>query len=167
MPTFKLNGNTYSGSTNYASAIEYIEKDGTKTTVQDKISELDGQNKNLGKDLLWKNNDTLSSSYNFPAQSIQIEGITNYSMVMIVFTLFVNSSGGYLPKHIVVDEGFYGKQCHAMHTQAGTDMSAVSWSRPFTINEHGVVFENAKVTTGTTEQSNSARWIPMSIYGIK
>ena len=125
------------------------------------------QNKNLGKDLLWKNNDTLSSSYNFPAQSIQIEGITNYSMVMIVFTLFVNSSGGYLPKHIVVDEGFYGKQCHAMHTQAGTDMSAVSWSRPFTINEHGVVFENAKVTTGTTEQSNSTRWIPMSIYGIK
>ena len=124
-------------------------------------------NKNLGKDLLWKNNDTLSSSYNFPAQSIQIEGITNYSMVMIVFTLFVNSSGGYLPKHIVVDEGFYGKQCHAMHTQAGTDMSAVSWSRPFTINEHGVVFENAKVTTGTTEQSNSTRWIPMSIYGIK
>ena len=40
MPTFKLNGNTYSGSTNYASAIEYIEEDGNKTTVQDKISEL-------------------------------------------------------------------------------------------------------------------------------
>lgn len=44
MPTFKLNGNTYSGSTNYASAIEYIEKDGTKTTVQDKIDE---QNRNI------------------------------------------------------------------------------------------------------------------------
>ena len=39
MPTFKLNGKTYSGSTSYASAIEYIEKDGTKTTVQDKIDE--------------------------------------------------------------------------------------------------------------------------------
>ena len=51
MPTFKLNGNTYSGSTNYASAIGYIEKDGTKTTVQNKIEELhetiDEQNKKI------------------------------------------------------------------------------------------------------------------------
>lgn len=41
MPEFKLNGKTYSGSTNYASAISYTEDDGSKTTVQDKISELD------------------------------------------------------------------------------------------------------------------------------
>ena len=40
MPEFKLNGKTYSGSTNYASAINYTEADGSKTTVQDKISEL-------------------------------------------------------------------------------------------------------------------------------
>ena len=45
MPEFKLNGKTYSGSTNYASAISYTEDDGSKTTVQDKISEL---NSNLG-----------------------------------------------------------------------------------------------------------------------
>ena len=53
MPEFKLNGKTYSGSTNYASAITYTEDDGSKTTVQDKISELnsnfDEQNKNLSK----------------------------------------------------------------------------------------------------------------------
>lgn len=51
MPEFKLNGKTYSGSTNYASAISYTEDDGSKTTVQDKISELnsnfDEQNKNI------------------------------------------------------------------------------------------------------------------------
>lgn len=51
MPELKLNGKTYSGSTNYASAIKYVEEDGSKTTVQDKISELnsnfDEQNKNL------------------------------------------------------------------------------------------------------------------------
>ena len=46
MPEFKLNGKTYSGSTNYASAISYTEEDGSKTTVQDKISE---QNKNFEK----------------------------------------------------------------------------------------------------------------------
>lgn len=40
MPEFKLNGKTYSGSTNYASAISYTEDDGSKTTVQDKIDEL-------------------------------------------------------------------------------------------------------------------------------
>ena len=40
MPEFKLNGKTYSGSTNYASAISYTEDDGSKITVQDKISEL-------------------------------------------------------------------------------------------------------------------------------
>lgn len=40
MPEFKLNGKTYSGSTSYASAISYTEEDGSKTTVQDKISEL-------------------------------------------------------------------------------------------------------------------------------
>ena len=44
MPEFKLNGKTYSGSTNYASAISYTEEDGSKTTVQDKISE---QNKKI------------------------------------------------------------------------------------------------------------------------
>lgn len=44
MPELKLNGKTYSGSTNYASAIKYVEDDGSKTTVQDKISE---QSKNL------------------------------------------------------------------------------------------------------------------------
>ena len=54
MPEFKLNGKTYSGSTSYASAIDYTEADGSKTTVQDKISELDEniseQNKNfIGK----------------------------------------------------------------------------------------------------------------------
>ena len=42
MPEFKLNGKTYSGSTSYASAIDYTEADGSKTTVQDKISEIDG-----------------------------------------------------------------------------------------------------------------------------
>ena len=41
MPEFKLNGKTYSGSTSYASAIDYTETDGSKTTVQDKISEMD------------------------------------------------------------------------------------------------------------------------------
>lgn len=45
MPEFKLNGKTYSGSTSYASAISYTEDDGSKTTVQDKISEL---NSNFG-----------------------------------------------------------------------------------------------------------------------
>ena len=44
MPELKLNGKTYSGSTNYASAIEYVEEDGSKTTVQDKIEEI---NENL------------------------------------------------------------------------------------------------------------------------
>ena len=51
MPELKLNGKTYSGSTNYASAITYTEDDGSKTTIQDKISELnsniDEQNKNI------------------------------------------------------------------------------------------------------------------------
>lgn len=47
MPEFKLNGKTYSGSTNYASAITYTEDDGSKTTIQDKISEL---NSNMGVD---------------------------------------------------------------------------------------------------------------------
>lgn len=51
MPKFILDGKEYGGSTNYASAIEYIEEDGNKTTVQDKISELNSnlteQNENL------------------------------------------------------------------------------------------------------------------------
>ena len=51
MPEFKLNGKTYSGSTNYASAITYTEDDGSKTTVQDKISEL---NSNFANSLEWK-----------------------------------------------------------------------------------------------------------------
>lgn len=37
MPEFKLNGKTYSGSTNYASAITYIKEDGSKTTVQKEL----------------------------------------------------------------------------------------------------------------------------------
>ena len=49
MPEFKLNGKTYSGSTSYASAIDYTEADGSKTTVQDKISEMDSNIDELNK----------------------------------------------------------------------------------------------------------------------
>lgn len=45
MPEFKLNGKTYSGSTSYTSTISYIEEDGSKTTVQNELDEL---NMNLG-----------------------------------------------------------------------------------------------------------------------
>lgn len=38
----------YSGSSNNAAAINYIDKNGNKTTVQDKIEELDKQNQILG-----------------------------------------------------------------------------------------------------------------------
>ena len=52
MPEFKLNGKTYSGSTSYASAISYTEDDGSKTTVQDKISELNSNLDNVNSKIV-------------------------------------------------------------------------------------------------------------------
>lgn len=49
-----LNGEVCSGSTSYASAVEYIKEDGTKTTVQRELSE-------QGKKLVNENNE----SFNF------------------------------------------------------------------------------------------------------
>lgn len=41
------NGNQVSGCTSYASAVNYIEEDGSKSTVQDKISELSSKIGNI------------------------------------------------------------------------------------------------------------------------
>ena len=71
MPEFKLNGKTYSGSTNYASAITYTEDDGSKTTVQDKISEL---NSNLDSCF-----QSVSSGKSLIASAITDKGVTTAS----------------------------------------------------------------------------------------
>ena len=49
------NGNQVSGCTSYASAVNYIEEDGSKSTVQDKISELSS---NIGGKTLVYNEET-------------------------------------------------------------------------------------------------------------
>ena len=81
MPEFKLNGKTYSGSTNYASAISYTEDDGSKTTVQDKISELNSnlndQNKNLIGFPNYEERITLTSSN---LNNIPKDGFFTYSI---------------------------------------------------------------------------------------
>ena len=47
MPEFKLNGRTYSGSMNYASAVSCVDKDGNQSTVQNEIEMLNEENNTL------------------------------------------------------------------------------------------------------------------------
>ena len=86
MPEFKLNGKTYSGSTNYASAITYTEDDGSKTTVQDKISELNSNFDELSSNLSPENltvnkvTDSTVTAYNCKKSGNVITGSFNCSI---------------------------------------------------------------------------------------
>ena len=90
MPELKLNGKTYSGSTNYASAIEYTEDDGSKTTVQDKISELNSNLENISSNFSTAANDLgnvlVAKGYAIPTGSTvdnMIDIINNTNVVIV------------------------------------------------------------------------------------
>lgn len=70
MPELKLNGKTYSGSTSYASAVEYTKKDGTKSTVQNELDEL---NTNMNK------NTTGQMRYNSETDMVEIYHNDNWN----------------------------------------------------------------------------------------
>ena len=142
MPELKLNGKTYSGSTNYASAIEYVEEDGSRTTVQDKIDE---QNKNLN-DLSKKIVDIeskLKNSATSQSGSLTITAMQNLaSEYTVTFqetfntipTIIITSSNSYLAcKVLTVTKGGFSFRC--AHSKSSTQSGTASWNATADIAE--------------------------------
>lgn len=119
------------------------------------------QNKNLGMDLLWTN-DNVSSA--FSSQTLNLD-LSKYRLVMII-TKFINSSSlerrnykyftDYMPVGITANIG-------------GTcDLMAY---RKITVNTNRIVFESGKTVSSwnsnNSDSANNEYAIPFKIYGIK
>lgn len=152
MSKLYINGKVCSGSTSYASAVEYTEEDGNKTNVQDKIRELDEQNKNIGFNLLWENP---SPNSIFGAQPVNVD-LSSYKSVIIVFAYSVSAQS--VCSHLITERG----------DNRVSMIGAPPAFRTFTISDSGIEFyAGIKLSSITNAATDSNYCIPIKIYGIK
>lgn len=115
MPEFRLNNKIYCGSSNQASAISYVNEDGSKTTVQDKIDKFIDFNKEtvIGE---WNGKKVYQSlligplsmpstssftGYQIDLTSLNIETILNYSFFIGTYSLpWIDESKGTIVTYI-------------------------------------------------------------------
>lgn len=140
MPELKLNGKTYSGSTNYASSISYTEDDGSKTTVQDKISELNSNKVDkTNPTLTWNINTESDNKALIDLRMSGTDGTRDLSLVRTdkngntTFNTLIDENGVFLP---VMDSGWVEVTPSAANTPT---KKAVTFNRAFDKKPYVVV----------------------------